>query len=177
MKMKEKVLWVLVILSIFIGLYGVFFNIDKSPVKIGYVDIKQVFEEFEMKKELQQKLEKTLLSKQTVIDSLKFKLQALSSSLQSQEKPKEEEITEFQVLQKYFIQEKESFDLFNQEQTQQYNTQIISQMTQYIKDYGFNNEYEYILGSDENGNVLYGKKVNNLTQDIIVYINNSYQGY
>jgi outer membrane protein len=83
---------------------------------------------------------------------------------------------EFQGLQNYYLQQKELFDGYSQELTMKYDEQILEQLSQYIKDYGFNNDYDYVFGATGDGNILYGAEPADITEEVIEYINASYQG-
>jgi outer membrane protein len=179
---REGILWLLLAISLVIGIYTITNLPDAqketagSLHKAGYVDVTTVFSKFEMKKELQKKLEKELFNKQSVIDSLMFQLQSLSNELSAKEKPSEVEIAKFQSLQQYYAQQKQTFDAYSQELTGKYDDQILSQMSQYIKDFGMNNGYDYVFGATGNGSILYGNELNDVTEEVILYINKSYQG-
>lgn len=149
-----------------------FFSEEK---RIGYVDIKQVFNEFDMKKELESALETNLKERKKTLDSLTFLLQSKSEIAKTKE-PTQEWINEFQLLQQTYYNEKQFFDQYNQETIEKSNNQIITQMTQYIKDFGQKEGFSFILGSNENGNVLYGNEGSDISKEVIEYINKSYQG-
>ena len=54
--------------------------------------------------------------------------------------------------------------------------QILGQMTQYIKDFGNENGYDFIFGEDNTGTILYGKPTADITSEVIEFINQKYQG-
>ncbi len=144
--------------------------------KTGYVDVMEVFEAFEMKKELQKKLEKDLTTKQATLDSLMFQLQSMNNDLGAKESPSNDEVQQFQVLQNHYMQQKQLFDGYSQELTAKYDAQILEQLSQYIKDYGLDNGYDYVFGATGDGNILYGAEPADITEEVIAYINKSYQG-
>lgn len=178
---KGSVLWGLVVLSLVVGIYSVVVGLNgpsegNESNKNAYVDLPIVFSKFEMKVEMQRKLEKDLLSKQSVLDSLMFRLQSLNNQLENEEKPKQEDILKFQQLQNYYAQQKQTVEIYSQEQTAKYDQQILEQMTQYIKDFGEKNGYSFIYGADNSGVILYAPEANNITEEVVAFINNSYQG-
>jgi outer membrane protein len=177
LKNREGVLWGLVLLALVLSgmsVYKSYFTSETVVLnKTGYVEIAVVFEQFEMKKELQATLESDLQSKQFLLDSLMFQLQTLNNKLSSEAKPEGAEIQKFQQLQNYYAQQKEVFDNYSYDKTAQLDKQIITQMSQYIKDYGKANGYDYIFGATGTGNILYAPESANVTKEIIEYINNS----
>lgn len=144
--------------------------------KTGYVDVVEVFEAFEMKQELKTKLDSELYGQQASLDSLMFQLQSLNNELSSKPNPTNEEIQKFQSLQTYYVQQQQLFDEYRQELTTKYDSQLFEQLNQYIKDYGEDNGYDYVFGATGDGNILYGAEPANITEEVIKYINDSYQG-
>ncbi len=53
---------------------------------------------------------------------------------------------------------------------------IINQINSFIQEYGRENGYDFILGSTDNGNILFAKKGDDLTDEVIEYINQRYRG-
>jgi outer membrane protein len=69
---------------------------------------------------------------------------------------------------------------FEQQQMQQaYQTEMDSVITKvkgFVKDYGKNNGYTYILGTSDNAaSVLYGAEENDLSQTMIEALNDNYK--
>lgn len=161
--------------SIVISIVALVLSISNEQTKIGHVDIKKVFDSFDMKKELEANLDANLLTKRKVLDSLSFQLQLLNQQYNAKA-PSETELNNYQKLQQQFLYEKQQFEDFNEQTIANSNKQIIDQMTQYIKDFATKEGYTYILGMNEDGNVLYGMESLDITDQAIKYINNSYQG-
>jgi outer membrane protein len=180
LKSREGALWGLVLLALIlsgVSMYKSFFSSEAVALnKTAYVDIKLVFDEFEMTKELQNDLKSDLQAKQVLLDSLMFQLQTFNSKLSSVENPDPKEIQQFQQLQNFYAQQKEVFDTYSYDKTSQFDAQILEQMNQYIKDFGKENGYDYIFGASGSGNILYAPESANLTKEVITYINASYQG-
>lgn len=158
----------LIVLSIFI--YHTFF----SP-KLGYVDVPKVFNSFEMKKELQEKFKKTESQRKRVLDSLSFDLQRMAQKLKSDQNNKSL-AGEFDLRREYFFKKKSQTEEDNAALSNQYDKQILEQMSQYILDYGKENHYDLLLGADGNGTLLYANEKWNISEQVTIYINNKYKG-
>jgi outer membrane protein len=144
-------------------------------VRVAYIDIPQVFNGFEMKKELQVKYKKTEELRKRVLDSLGFDLQILSKKLQSDQGNKEL-INEFDLRRENYLKKKSMIQQDNAALSAQYDKQILEQMSQYVYDYGKEHNYDMILGSDGNGMLMFAKDKFNISKEIEVYINNKYKG-
>lgn len=181
MEKREWILWVLIggltIVVVYL-LTNLPMQEEKTVAirKTGYVDVVEVFEAFDMKQELQLKLESELDGKEATLDSLMFQLQSMNNELSTQGTPSNEEVQKFQNLQTYYMQQKQLFENYKQELTTKYDSQILEQLSQYIKDYGLNNGYDYVFGATGDGNILYGDESADITEEVIEFINDSYQG-
>ena len=54
------------------------------------------------------------------------------------------------------------------------NDSIINRVKAFVQDYGKSNNYNFILGSNEAGSVLYGEEASDLTQEILKALNENY---
>jgi outer membrane protein len=70
-------------------------------------------------------------------------------------------------------------DQFEQQQISQEskakNDSLIKKVRNFVKDYGVKHGYDFILGSNEAGSVMYGKPESDLTQTILDEINAAYK--
>jgi outer membrane protein len=144
--------------------------------KIGYVDIPKVFNAFEMKKELESKYKQTEAGRKRVLDSLSFSLQMIANKLNSNKNDKNL-VAEFDFRRDDFFKTKKRFEEDNAVLSEQYDKQILGQMSQYILDYGKKNKYDLILGADGNGTLMYADDALNISEEITTYINNRYKGF
>ena len=178
MRKENIVLLLLAIIGITIGSYSLWktSSVEKEIEKSAYVNLKELFEGFEMKKELALSLKKDLSQKQNELDSLLFQLQAFNNKLNSIKSNDKGEALKFQQMQNYYVQQKNAFDEYQYAKTQQFDNQIIEQMTQYIKDFGSDSDYEYIYGLNSNGNIMYAREHKDITKEVLQFINNKYQG-
>jgi len=160
---------VIAILSMGVSLY-----LFATAPQNAYIDIPKVYEAFLLKKELAAKFENTRNARQQVLDSLKLKLQVLKHHID--DPGSENEQKEYQqILQEYYSQE-ERFAQDNQTQSNQYNDQVITQLNQYVADFGEKNNYDIIFGANSDGSIMYAKNVHDISEDIISYINMRYEG-
>lgn len=144
--------------------------------KLAFINTKLVFEEFKLKKELSKKFENETAYTKRFLDSVGFKLQTRAKYLELNKNAKQEEIA-------VFLDEKETYlarlEMFSKEKNQlssKYDEQILKQMNQYILDFGKENDYTYIFGSEGTGNIMYAKESEDISKQIIEYINKKYDG-
>ncbi|MDX2172816.1 MAG: OmpH family outer membrane protein [Bacteroidota bacterium] len=167
--MNKKIIGTYIVLS-FTGICILtYFQIINNK-KIGYVTTLKVFEEFKEKKELETKYQKIQIVKQTYLDSLKLNIQSLENG---DFKKNEEKINE---LKKIYLLKENQFNQENEVLYKDYTDQIWKQLNQYIEDYGKEKKYDFLLGATGQGNIMYASDKEDLTKEIIEYVNNKYDG-
>jgi outer membrane protein len=126
------------------------------------MDSFSVFEEFSMKKDYDKKLEMELGLEQASLDSLGSKLNAIQDPVK------------LAVLKKDFTVKKLAFDEKFNGLSQQYTNEVYKRLNEYIKAYGKEHRYGMIIGTNGQGNVMYVDKGQDITKDLIGYINQHY---
>ncbi len=141
--------------------------------KEAYIDTIKVFNEFDLKKSLEKKLDVSLGNDRHVIDSLKLSLQALysDSTLLGNERFLNMKSIQNDIEQKTYEASQNERIL-----TDKYNTQIWKQLNQYIKEYGKSKDLDLMYGANGQGTILYAKEKYDLSKECIIYVNNKYLG-
>jgi len=170
----KKLSPVLILLSIGIGIAALY-NSLSTKHKIGYVVIQEVFNEFNLKKELEKKYDGVRNARKKILDSIQIDLSILSKKIETKTAT-EEEKNIFERKRMEYAQKGRAFDEDNVVLTREYDSQIIKQLNQYISDYGKENGYDMIYGNTTSGSILYGDKKYNITKEVSVYLNEKYQG-
>lgn len=164
----------LVALNILLISYIAYEKMNKPQT--GYVLIQEVFNGFELKKDYERKLTATKNSRQRILDSLETELKILGKKIEGEQGKNKDDINIFTVKRENYFQKKKIIEEDNALQTKKYDDEIITQLNQYIKDYGKEKNYTYIFGNDGNGSLMYGKEINNITKETIEYVNERYRG-
>jgi len=144
--------------------------------KIAYVNLNKVYKEFEMKKELENKLISIQQNRKTIIDSLEIQLRAFSRHFEKAVKIDEKEQLMFDQKKEEYRSKKKNFTEDNQALTQQYTDQIMKQLNEYVRNYGKDHNYDFLLGADNNGSIMHAKEQFDVSDDVIKYINKAYKG-
>lgn len=178
--MKFKPLLITIFLSglicfVALSIYHRFYS-----TKTAYIEIKKVFDGFLMKAEMEAKYKQTEKARAQILDSLSFNLKIMSKHLNEQKNTKtglkKEEVYQFEYNREEYLKLKNQYQEENAVLSQKYDSQILTQLTQYVIEFGKKNNYDIILGADGNGSLMYSKEVYNISDDIIVFINNKYKG-
>ena len=133
-----------------------------------------MYDEFVMKKELETKFESVAQMRQQILDSLKLELTILSKSITS--KDDIEKINFFQLKRQEFALKEQNFNESTEQTNEQYKNQIWKQLSQYIMQFGKQNDYTYMLGFENKSSILYGDEAEDVTKSLVVYVNEVYKG-
>ncbi len=148
--------------------------------KTAYVDTTKVIKEYREMKEV----EEEFTSKS---DKIKVELDSLAQSFQKEVQEYQANMNGMSTAQR---QEKEQ-ELMAKQQTIQQQQQmmgnqlrqesdvvidsIVTKVKEYVKEYGKENDYTYIFGSNESANIMYAKEGLDITEEILEKLNESYK--
>src|SRR5258708_949121 len=79
---------------------------EKTKRKFGYILIQEVFNDFEMKKEMELKFKKTERARQRILDSLGFEYKVFLKNMKSEKKPNPEDINRLNLKEEEFVKTK-----------------------------------------------------------------------
>lgn len=169
-KLPSILLWIFVIA---IQLQLVYLYTQPEDI---VVDVEKVFNEFEMKKELQEKIKSIELTQKTVVDSLDVKLKQLENAYVSANDD-DKKIIESQYQQLSAFRDNKVSKMQEEliSAADNFDEQIWNQLNGYLSEYGKSQGVQIILGHYQN-NVMYHSQKMDRTEEAISYVNNKYQG-
>lgn len=168
---KISLLWTLLLGSVAFNLVNSFVLVDAQS---AYVENETLFNQFKLTQEYRTKLEGIKQERQAVLDSLETKIRQEQIGLNEQSSA--DRIQVYQKLVLEYESLKERFNDQNSTLETQYEEAIWKQLNSYIRDFGEDKGYNMILGASGNGNVMYADNALNVTEELIVHVNNRYDG-
>lgn len=153
-----------------------YFLLEKKQDKLGYVKFGVLYDEFQMKKDFEGKIKTMQEKRKSILDSLEFELNILGKKIEGSAKVKNEDVNDFNYKKEVYFQKKQQFGEDNQAAVDQYNTQIIKKINEYVSNYGKQNGYTFILGADGSANLMHANDDKDITNDVMKFINASYNG-
>ncbi|RIA11128.1 periplasmic chaperone for outer membrane proteins Skp [Flavobacteriaceae bacterium MAR_2010_72] len=148
--------------------------------KIGFIDNGKMINEYQEKKDIEEKFTKKEQAFQLKTDSIgkAFQLEAQDFQLKLASLSQSKQQEQYQVLGQKQKMLQQQIQYEQQQMQQAYQTEIDSVITKvksFVKDYGKDNGYTYILGTSDNAaSVLYGAEEHDLTQEMIDALNANY---
>ncbi|MFM8913034.1 MAG: OmpH family outer membrane protein [Flammeovirgaceae bacterium] len=128
--------------------------------KVAFILNQRVFNEFDGKKELEEKLLKVRKANKAAIDSLGSLIQQTSN---------------YSVIQMHKSSISD-IQFAEGELTEKYTSDLWNTINSGIKEFGEQKGYDFIFGATGNGGLMYAKKGNDVTDEVIQYLNKWYSG-
>jgi len=167
--MQTLKIWMPTLVSILMLVAYHFFIVPKDkPVKVAYVEVDKLYNEFKLFQEMDAQLTTTQSQRQLILDSLGLQIQSLERNGGSE--------NDVNMLKHEYMNKQQQFAEDNQALAVKYQEEIVSQLNQYVQDYSETNEYDYILGATGEGGLMAAKKTENITTPVLQYINERYAG-
>lgn len=152
----------------------------QEQAKIGFVDNGKVINDYQEKKDIEDKykVKDEAFKKRTDSIGKAFQLEAQAFQLKAQKLSQKQQQEQYGALgqKQQMLQQQLQFE---QQQIQQaFNVEIdsvLSKVKGFVNDYGKKNNYTYILGKNEAGSVMFGKEEQDISQIIIDALNADYK--
>jgi outer membrane protein len=128
--------------------------------KTAFIINQRVFSEFSGKKELEKKLNDLRAKNNISVDSLSFLIQRSSNPV---------DVRTYQA----GIDE---IKLMEQQLSEKYTADIWKTINQLVSEFGKQNGYDFVLGAAGNGSLMYANEANDVTDQVILFVNKKYLG-
>lgn len=149
--------------------------------KIAYVNNDLIFAKYQGLVENKSQYEIQLKSWQANLDTLSQEFnnevkefQKNSSIYTSKEKLLKEELLKKKEEDLFLY--KQALERKAKEEEAKLTSGVINQINSHILDFGKKHNYDFILGATDNGNILFAKDADDITDEVIQYINDKYAG-
>ena len=161
--------------------FAIFAFTSCQQQKIGFVDNGKVINDYQEKKDIEEKykVRDEAFKKRTdsIGQAFQLEAQAFQAKSSKMSQKKAQEAYEGLMQKQQMLQQQ--IQMEQQQITQAFQTEVdstIIKVKDFVKDYGKTNGFTYILGtSDGASSVLYGKEENDLSQTIIDALNAEYK--
>jgi len=165
----------IILLIIAVGALSLSVFNTTAKSKTAYVNTVEVYNQFEMKIELEKKLEETKNARTRILDSLLNDVETIVNYLRKNENDNEA-VDRYQFMRENYLKKEKQFEEDNRALAQKYTDQVWDQLNQYVKDFGDERKYQYIYGTTGQGNLMYAKDQLDISKEVLEYVNNRYQG-
>lgn len=155
-------------------------HVNEQP-KIAYIKSLYLVENYEGTKEAYQVLQKQVVEWEAKLDSLKniyrevaVRYKTTNTSLSDDLKGKLEQ----ELLYKQQNLEKYQNTIVNQkaDKDRKLTEGIYAQIDTYLKEYAESKGYDLVIGANKEGSLLYGSTAYDITDEVLVLVNEKYKG-
>ena len=167
-----------IILSIFaivLAGFSVFYSMKNQP-RMAYLEMGKIYEGFKLKKEFETKLKSSENIYAHQLDSVKFLISELYNELKNQKDMDKIKLEKLQQLERVFQHKSQQQEESQQRITADYTEKIWKRINGYVEEYGKSRNYQYIFGANGMGSIMYGNNADNITEEMMAYINSKYEG-
>jgi outer membrane protein len=173
MKLSSNYLMIIIIILVSITMVGTILSYLNTP-KIGYVQINQVYNDFRLKQELEGKLTDVQMARKGILDSLGVEIETLRRGVNTVKDVAK--IEKLENLKNEYLFKEQKLMEDNEVLTGQYQEQIWTQLNQYTKEYSKEHNYDLLLGANGSGTLLGANETIDVTEDLVKYVNDRYDG-
>ena len=174
MNVNKLLLVIAIALSIsalIIGIPG-FFSHQESP---AFFNADKVYNEYEMKKELEAKMQKMDEYQTFMIDSLKFQIRSMEQKAIAE--PQNQGFQDqLKMLYDQFNFTAREFKERNEGISAQYNKMVLDQIRQKAKEFRMKRGLPYFIGQGESTDLIFYDEAHDLSDEFILFLNESYSG-
>jgi len=166
----KRVLSVLVVMALFLSLPFVCFSAD---LKVAYVDLFEVFNEYNKTKDYDGELEKKSNAAKNQLTARREKIEKIRSKLEvlKESERKKEEGKLLEEINSYKNTERKVFVDLKKEKNEKMK-EIFEDISKVIKEYAKKNKFDLVINENS---ILYGNKAMDITSDILNLSNKQYK--
>ena len=149
--------------------------------KIAYIRSSELIYNYLGMQEAQRDYQQKMESWKANVDTLKNDFQVTLSKYQSEYAGIKKE--EREMREKLLEQQEENLRNYTlaindkaKEEDDKITQAVLNQVNSFVEEYGKENGYDVILGTTVSGNLLYGKKAMDITDEVLLALNKQYKG-
>ncbi|MEM1323195.1 MAG: OmpH family outer membrane protein [Bacteroidota bacterium] len=166
----------------FVGLFILFLTLYPDHSKIAYVRTDEILNKYQGMIEARSAFQVKAGDWQAKVDTLKAELEAsvkdyeaVKVSLTSQTRAEREKSLQAQQDQLYRYSQAVSKKA--EEEDHKLTEGVLSQINALLEVYGKEHGYSVIFGANGTGSIVYGNEAKDLTNEVLIELNRSYEGY
>jgi outer membrane protein len=140
------------------------FNLMSCKEKIYYINPAKILQGYHSAQAQHELFQAKARDWQLRIDSLGTELQALRSAPAATRTAKEQQL----------VQYRDAIQQRAQQENQRLTQAVLGEINAYLKQYGKEKGYTFILGANESGNIVYAAEGTDITDDVLKGLNERY---
>lgn len=135
--------------------------------KTAYVDLQKVYNGFKLKEELEVEYSQIIADQSKALDSINLLLITAQN---------DGDAKQYELLNNEYQLYSEQLSATSDNLSAKLQSQIWAQITQFFTEYGEDHNLDFVFGAAGNGSIMYANKELDVTEEIIVELNDWYEG-
>lgn len=158
--------------AIAIGIAALTMSIVNSggQKKMAYFDYNKVYNECQLKKDLENDLEKVVSARKSELDSMQLELSLMSNRVQGGTAD-QDELNQFEDMKNRYLTFQSKYEEENIRLKEEYFTQIRTMINEVSKEYAEENGYDYLFSAVGDGSLMYANDSEDITGEFLTYVN------
>lgn len=153
------------LLAIAMGGYSVY-KVETAPTRDAFVDLVYLYREFKYTKERGSMYERSMAPLKARLDTVNMQLDYMASGGTAQNIGYAAYLTAY----------RDSLTGYAENLKAEYDAEIWTRINTYVQEFGKEHRYSIIFGASGNDSVMYSDSSANITRDVLLYMNEKYDG-
>ncbi|HNP19915.1 MAG TPA: OmpH family outer membrane protein [Fulvivirga sp.] len=167
------------LLALAVSAFTLYFSIENKP-KIAYIESNRLLVSYKGMQAASSEYQNKVKIWTANIDTLRNELQTEIKKYEVEKKglsKKERQLTEklINTKQKQLVDYQRSIEQKAAKEDQEVTQKVLDKVSAYVKSFGNKHGYTIIIGATESGNLVYAEEALNLTDEILIGLNEEYE--
>lgn len=164
---KSVLIFTLIVISIVISSIAL-----SSSKKIRWFNYNKVYDECQLKRDLEKDLEKVVSKRSSHLDSIRMEVSFLSNKVKSG-KSSVDELTLFEDMKNRYLTLQNNYEQENIRLKEEYFIRIRKEIDENSKKYAAENQIDYLFSNVRDGSLIYAIGSEDVSNDVLDFINNA----
>lgn len=166
--MKKNILQLLTLAIALTAIILVLTN-SKDQKKVAFIDYNKVYNDCQMKKDLEKDLMKVTNLRKGELDSLQMELSFLSEKINSKA-ANNDDLNRFEDLKNRFLGLQDRYEGENIRLKETYFTQIREHINQKAEEYSISHGFDYLFSANGDGALMYASEEEDVSADFLKFV-------
>ena len=144
--------------------------------KIVYVENYKLYNEFDLTKELNLELTNFSEGRKRELDSMNIIFEDMTARFEIMDEIPAEDYRAYNDLRNVLVFRQKAFEEELYTKSEEYDQQVWDRLNLFTREFALQNDYDFVLGATGTGNLMYAKDTLNVTEELIAYCNQNYNG-
>lgn len=144
--------------------------------KIVYVENYKLYNEFDLTKELNLELTNFSQKRQRELDSLNMIFNDMTARFEIMSQIPAEDYRAYNDLRNIIMFRQKAYEEELYVKSEEYDQQVWTRLNDFTKQYAEQHDFDYVLGATGTGNLMYAKDTLDITDELVSYCNQNYNG-